>query len=468
MMSAPANVSPLEASWNERTKAGTRVIAHAMGTLRDGGASDVFSNPSPSMKEWLDDCFKSYFGQFHHTWPILHAPSCDDPVEFVPLAASMAIIGAWRQINDPSAMQMIFAIHQILMQYLFAQMTRFTFDSSKPWPLEMYQASLLNAIFAFEIGKWSFIPRGRMLHVAVSTILRQTNMFSSESAIHHQRRHYPSEFMPWIFGKHESWKRLAMSAVKLDRDIALLYNQSAFIHNEELNLQLASSFAMWNAHGLHELYRRVRRELTQRQEYRMSQLMSITDANLPFPLFAEDVELILLGTANHVWTYRRQFAAASAGDLANQRIGIMMQLELCRNQLNRMYSIQTFPKNHTAELEVMLTAYYGREEEETSPVLLTEAMRRFAQATFSTAMLYNMLELQMCADVQQLIDITSGLYEGNELYTEIVLQKQARIAEWVVSMDGRSAVIHALTILRLYEESACLPAPWLSAPGLRV
>lgn len=122
IMRAPTHVSPLEASWNERTKAGTRVIAHAMGTLRDGGDSDVFSNPSASMKEWLDDCFKSYFGQFHQTWPILHAPTCDDPVEFVPLAASIAIIGAWRQINDPGAMQMIFAIHQILMQYLFAQM----------------------------------------------------------------------------------------------------------------------------------------------------------------------------------------------------------------------------------------------------------------------------------------------------------------------------------------------------------
>lgn len=243
-----------------------------------------------------------------------------------------------------------------------------------------------------------------------------------------------------------------MGAVKLDRDIALLYNQSTFIHNEELNLQLTSSFAMWNAHGLHELYKRVPRELTQRQDYRMSQLMSITDPNLPFPLFAEDVELILLGTANHVWTYRRQFAAATVADLTSQRIGIMMQLELCKHQINRMYSIQNFPKNHTSELEVMLTAYYGREEEGTSPVLLTEAMRRFSQATFSAAMLYNLLEMHMCADVQQLIDITSGIYEGNELYTEIVLQKQAHIAEWVVSMDGRCAVIHAMTILRLYEE----------------
>lgn len=125
IFTAPAHVSPLEASWNERTKAGTRVIAHAMGVLRDGGESDALSNPSPSMKVWLDDCFRSYFGQFHETWPILHAPSCDeDPITLVPLAASIAIIGAWRQVTDPGAMQMIFAIHQILMQYLFAQLVR--------------------------------------------------------------------------------------------------------------------------------------------------------------------------------------------------------------------------------------------------------------------------------------------------------------------------------------------------------
>lgn len=448
------HASPLEVSWNERTKAGTRVIAHAMGVLRDGGETDALSNPSPKMKDWLHDSFKSYFAQFHETWPILHAPECDDPLDFVPLAASIAIIGAWRNITDPAAMQMILAIHQILMQYLFAQLTRFTFDSGQPWPIELYQASLLNAIFAFEIGKWSFIPRGRMLHVAVATILRQTNMLNSESAIHHQRRHYPSSFMPWIYGKHESWKRLAMSALKLDRDIALLYNQSAFIHNDEINMQLASSYAMWNAHGLHVLYRRAPRELTQRQDYRMSQLMNQTDANLPFPLLAEDVELILLGTANHVWTYRRQFvgAGAAATDLSGQRLHIMMQLELCKHQLNRMYSVQHFPKNHPAELEVLLTAYYGREEEETSPVLLTEALRRFAQGTFAAGVLHSLLELHMCVDVQQLVDITSGLYEGNELYTEMVLQKQARIAEWVVSIDGRAAAIGALTILRLYEE----------------
>ncbi len=238
----------------------------------------------------------------------------------------------------------------------------------------------------------------------------------------------------------------------MDRDIALLYNQPPFIHNEELNLQLSSSFALWNAHGLHVLSQRLPRELTQRQEYRISQLMTMTDANLPFPLFAEDVELVLLGAANNVWTYRRQFAASTPADLAGQRIHIMMQLELCKHQLNRMYSIQSFPKNHTAELEVMLTAYYGREDEETSPVLLTEAMRRFSQATFSAAVLHSLLELHMCADVQQLVDVTSGLYDGNELYTDMVLQKQARIAEWVGSIDARAAVIRAVTILRLYEE----------------
>lgn len=122
MPSAPLNMTPAEASWNERTKAGTRVIANAMGVLRDGGETDALSNPTPSMKNWLDDCSGSYFKQFHETWPILHAPSSDESVEFVPLAATIAIIGAWRQINDPVAMHMIFAIHQILMQYLFAQM----------------------------------------------------------------------------------------------------------------------------------------------------------------------------------------------------------------------------------------------------------------------------------------------------------------------------------------------------------
>ena len=200
------------------------------------------------------------------------------------------------------------------------------------------------------------------------------------------------------------------------------------------------------------LSQRLPRELTQRQEYRISQLMTMTDANLPFPLFAEDVELVLLGAANNVWTYQRQFAASTPADLAGQRINIMMQLELCKHQLNRMYSIQSFPKNHTAELEVMLTAYYGREDEETSPVLLTEAMRRFSQATFSAAVLHSLLELHMCVDVQQLVDVTSGLYDGNELYSDMVLQKQARIAEWVGSIDARAAVIRAVTVLRLYEE----------------
>lgn len=117
------NATPIQASWNERTKAGTRVIANAMGVLRDGGETTALSNPSPSMKNWLDECNSSYFRHFHETWPILHAPSAtEDPIEFVPLAATVAIIGAWRQINDPVAMHMIFAIHQILMQFLFARM----------------------------------------------------------------------------------------------------------------------------------------------------------------------------------------------------------------------------------------------------------------------------------------------------------------------------------------------------------
>ncbi|PMB70035.1 hypothetical protein BM221_004683 [Beauveria bassiana] len=426
MFTPPTNVSPLEASWNERTKAGTRVIAHAMGVLRDGGESDALSNPSPKMKDWLDDCFQSYFGQFHETWPILHAPQFDDPVESVPLAASIAIIGAWRQVTDPGALQMIFAIHQILMQYLFAQL-----------------AGLLNAIFAFEIGRKRHTPSTEALSKQLYALdLRKTRVLETVRIMSN---------IPDVIQT-----LLAMSTLKLDRDIALLYNQSAFIHNEELNLQLASSFGMWNAHGLHILYRRVPREMSQRQDYRISQLMNMTDANLSFPLLAEDVELVLLGAANHVWTYRRQCSAAAAAaapaDLAGQRIHIMMQLELCKHQLNRMYGVQSFPKNHAAELEVMLAAYYGREEEETSPVLLAEAMRRFSQATFNAAMLHSVLELHMCADVQQLVDVTSGLYEGDELYTEMMLRKQARIAEWVVSIDGRSAVIRALTILRLYEE----------------
>ncbi|OAA72313.1 Zn(2)-C6 fungal-type DNA-binding domain protein [Cordyceps fumosorosea ARSEF 2679] len=444
----PISATPLEASWNERTKAGTRVIAHAMGVLRDGGESDALSNPSPKMKLWLDGCFQSYFGQFHETWPILHAPEAEDLLEHVPLAASIAIIGAWRQITDPAAMQMIFAIHQILMQYLFAQLTRFTFDSGQPWPIVLYQASLLNAIFAFEIG--------RECHTSSTETLPE-HFYALDlwkARVMEEVRTSGSSPPTRSIVRYADHPRLAMSALKLDRGIALLYNQSAFIHNEELNMQLTSSYGMWNAHGLHVLYRRIPHELSQRQDYRTSQLMNMTDVNLPFPLLTEDIELVLLGTANHVWTYRRQLGAgATPADLTGQHIHIMLQLELCRHQLNRMYSIQMFPKDHAAELEVLLASYYGHEDDETDPVLLmTEAMRRFCQGTFGAAMLQLLLELHMCADVQQLIDVTSGLYEGNELYTETVLRKQALISEWVVSGEGRAAAIRALTILRLYEE----------------
>ena len=77
----------------------------------------------------------------------------------------------------------------------------------KPWPKEMYQAMLLNVIFAFETGQDALISRARLLLGLLVSALREQGIFNINVVLKHQQRHFPGTFKPWVEGLLEQLKR---------------------------------------------------------------------------------------------------------------------------------------------------------------------------------------------------------------------------------------------------------------------
>ncbi|XP_044716227.1 fungal specific transcription factor domain-containing protein [Hirsutella rhossiliensis] len=436
---------------NSATWAALQSIHRAVVSRSDAGPNGPPPSPSPVPKLWLSACVDSYFSTVHQRWPVLHGPGTDETTDEVAIVASIVMMTSWLHC-DRSFKPLLMEIHNVLVEQAFKQLANDTFDPSRPWPAEIYQVALLNIIFAFESG------RSRHLLSLLIAVLRQNGCFSAEAVERERNTHYPGDFVPWVFASVERWKRLAFCTFQVDTYLSLLCNQPPLLRREELDLGLPSTFAMWNAFGLHIFFPRHRSEPWRRGALKMSCLDMTNPQLLPSGILVEDVHACLLGAWNDIWILQqlrrnRHDAAAARAD------AIARQLKVCKIQLDAIVEATDRPDLHGQYTDFLIRAYSAKELP-TEPKWRERVQARIHSYAFSVRMLYHLLNLHLRADVQAMRDVSHtassmpGPESGGGATSPSWQRKVMQIQEWAMSSDSRAALFHAMFVWRTYQESA--------------
>lgn len=249
--------------------------------------------------------------------------------------------------------------------------------------------------------------------------------------------------------------RLAHCTFQIDTYLSLLCNQPPLLRHDELDLGLTSTFAMWNAYGLHIFFPRHRTEPWRRGAYKMSCLDPASQQHLPSGILVEDIQVCLMGTLNGIWVVQqlrrnRNDAAARKAD------AIARQLKLCKIQLDTVEDALERPELHGQYADFLLRAYSGKGLP-SEPKWRQRVLDRLYSAIFSARMLYHLLNVHLHADVQTMRDVAqiSPLSEPESGSTSPTWQRKAmQIQEWAISTDSRAAVLHAMYVWRTYQEAS--------------
>ena len=126
--------------------------------------------PPADVEAWCTACSEAYWEQVHDHWSVLHQPTFSLESDPLAVTASMVIIGCW--FNGPrDASDLVVNVHMRLVDNFFEELVRHHttlfkeslahswqsrpgagLDEDGPWRFEVYQAVLLNIIFAFYSG----------------------------------------------------------------------------------------------------------------------------------------------------------------------------------------------------------------------------------------------------------------------------------------------------------------------------
>ncbi|PHH70835.1 hypothetical protein CDD80_5702 [Ophiocordyceps camponoti-rufipedis] len=418
-----------------------------LGAVAARSSSGPTAPPPPSAvpKAWLAACVETYLTTIHQRWPLLHGPTVDETTDNVALVASMVMMTAWLHC-DRSFRQLLMEMHGLLVDQCFKQLTSDNLDPSRAWPLETYQVTLLNVVFALESGRAVCISKCRHLLSLLVAALRANGCFDGEAVERQRRTHWPGDFVPWAYAMAERWRRLAACAFQVDTYLSLLCNQPPLLRREELALGLPSTFSIWNAYGLEVFFARHRDEPWRRGSVSMSCLDMAAPQLLPSAVLIEDVQICLLGAWNDIWLLQ-QLRRNRHGAAAPRAEAVARQLRLCKIQLDGIADTMERPDVEGRYGDLLLRAYAGKELH-TQPGWRQRVLARVTGHVVSARMLYHLLRLHLHADLQALRESDATTWQRRALM----------VREWALSTDGRAALLQAVLVWRTYGEATETPA----------
>ncbi|KAK7915162.1 hypothetical protein PG985_012865 [Apiospora marii] len=248
---------------------------------------------------------KTYVEVFHEVWPFLHVITLDARMDNLHLASSVIIIGILlkKDATDLSRAQAI-SCHDLMMGQFFQRLCETPRGSmEQAWPMEWYQAVLLNIIMGVIRNE---LPRSRLLCSLFITHLRLVGVFDSTVAEAQREKYHPGTFLPFVLNVGEQRGRLIGYLFKVDALLSLLNEQSLMLHAEELDVRLPQTFALWNAYGLHVFSKRYRDEPGHRISLKLRDVISSPFAFTTASIVAEDVEFGLWALTREIWQLRQR------------------------------------------------------------------------------------------------------------------------------------------------------------------
>ncbi|KAK8123094.1 transcription factor Zn- C2H2 / Cys6 [Apiospora sp. TS-2023a] len=255
---------------------------------------------------------KTYVEVFHEVWPFLHATTLNMIKDNIQLAASVITTGILlkKDASETSRSKAI-SCHDIMMGQFFRCLSETPRDpTDQAWPMEWYQAVLLNIIIGAIRNE---LPRSRLLCSLFITHLRLVGVFDSTTAEAQRKKYHPGSFYPFVYSIIEQRSRLIAYLFKADALLSLLDEQPPMLHAEELDTRLPQTFALWNAYGLDVFFKRYGDEPGHRSSHKLSDIVKGPFVFTTASIVAEDVEFGLWAMAREIWQHRQRQRMARGG-----------------------------------------------------------------------------------------------------------------------------------------------------------
>ncbi|KAK8000698.1 hypothetical protein PG990_013298 [Apiospora arundinis] len=265
----------------------------------------LLREPSGQFESFAEECLKTYLDAFHDAWPFLHTTTLDLTKDNLHLASSVIVIGILlrKDVPDISRSKAV-SCHETMMSQFFQHLIETPRGSAiEQWPMEWYQAVLLNIISGIMRNEF---PRSRLLCSLFIAHLRLVGVFDSTVAEAQTKIYQPGTFLPFVLTISEQRSRLIAYLFKVDALLSLLDGQPPMLHAEELDTRLPQTFALWNAYGLDVFFKRHKEEPGHRASHTLSDIVSGPFRFTTSNMVVEDVEFGLWTLVREIWRHRQR------------------------------------------------------------------------------------------------------------------------------------------------------------------
>lgn len=228
------------------------------------------------------------------------------------------------------------------------------------------------------------------------TYLKQLGLFSSTALDTHQQRHCPGTYPPYVSQARDKYKKLAALVFKLDVYLALTSGQPPILHRQELDVELASTFGLWNAFGIHVWSKRMSDEPAGRTAFTIAEMTQSPDSIKASLLLIEDIELGLCGLLQTVWVLAESFASKSRGyfNTAFQKVLVIDKLDSWKAELDRTSELINAGNITNGAAKYLLLAYRGEDDSAAA------SLERITTSVRDSMILYYFLKLYTCSGLR--------------------------------------------------------------------
>ena len=245
--------------------------------------------------------------------------------------------------------------------------------------------------------------------------------------------------------------RIAICVYRAETLLSLLENRPPQLQMEELDINLPSTFALWNCDGLDIFEQRYEEEPCLRFVHNMHQLVKSPPLNVPPVPLMEDIYQGLCGLWPRVWRYARMRRQNPKNDEPNAEAAwIAEQLDFWKIRLRRFAERCDVAKDTDGPSAVFLRAAYRGLEKQPPSGASDSATRRLEGLLAETVALYHLLGMHTSSDLLALqhlaraspADIGAGEVDAG-----------GHLRGWTGSERGRTALLHAVATLKAREEA---------------
>ncbi|RFU31746.1 hypothetical protein B7463_g4610, partial [Scytalidium lignicola] len=405
----------------------------------------------PASQEYLN----AYFEYFHPHWPIMHRPSIASEKTDRLIVESMKMIGAW-MIGGEELKQYAISCHSTLTDQLLPRLGRVSSHDKFQQSLSANtcQAALLNIIFGLYYGNNQALSRATMLRNILVAALREVRFFCPHTVWADEK---PGYFLPLRLAKAGERQRLASYLFNVDAYLSILQTQPALTTPEDLHYTLPSTFAFYNADGLHVW---AERHLVEPFCRNSTSLCNVIRGDIralgvvpEFQVLIEDIQSCLCGLQSSILkvTQSGMGPRESSTDINLQKDFLRKQLDALKSRLDQMANQTIDNVDFGHERHLPMRYYYGYEDQ-SHPGWQNVVITRVRSLLFDTTMLYYLLSHHLSADISRLTQMARDMQmeateELSENRRQALEQRKNAIIDWIPTPSARFALCQAVDVL---------------------